>query len=119
MKTTQKKAFTSLLIKCAFIGFTFITNLSFANTISGLTAFYRDGQVFLTWTNVSGEENYYLVYRSLSPIAYGWQLPVCEYLGKSHQLSAIDADLTAHYNQDYYLRIDSGAHLLQQLQDCL
>nr|MBP9884016.1 hypothetical protein [Chitinophagales bacterium] len=108
MKTTQKKAFTSLLIKCAFIGFTFITNLSFANTISGLTAFYRDGQVFLTWTNVSGEENYYLVYRSLSPIAYGWQLPGCEYLGKSHQLSAIDADLTAHYNQDYYLRIDSA-----------
>jgi hypothetical protein len=108
MKSTQLIFFNSLLIQCIIIGLILIPNLTFANTITGLTAFYRDGQVFLTWTNVAGPENFYKVYRSLSPVAYGWQLSGCEYLGKTHQLSARDINLTTHYNQDYYLRIDSA-----------
>lgn len=108
MKALKEYSFALLFIRWLLLGVTFFHGSSSANTISGLAAFYRDGQVFLTWTNVAGEANYYQVYRSLSPIEYGWQLAGCEYLGRTHQLSARDISLTSHYNQDYYLRIDSA-----------
>jgi len=76
--------------------------------ISGLTGFYRNGQVFLTWNNASNLNNYYKVYRSASPITEGSQLSACEYLGWTNQYSAKDHDLSAHYNEDRYLRIDSA-----------
>ncbi|MBX7108731.1 MAG: hypothetical protein K1X61_08810 [Chitinophagales bacterium] len=79
-----------------------------AKQVSTLTAVHRHGQVFLTWNNHPNNNNYYKVYRSLSPILHGSQLAGCEYLGWVSQKSAIDFDLTAHFKQNYYLAIDSG-----------
>src|SRR4026209_396935 len=79
-----------------------------AKHIAGLTAFYRSGQVFLTWNNVSIVNSFYKVYRSVSPIIISSQLSTCEYLGWTNQYSAKDHDLTYHYGQSSYLRIDSA-----------
>lgn len=79
-----------------------------AKQVNGLTAKYRNGQTFLTWTNNANSKNYYKVYRSLTPILHGAQLAGCEYLGWVPQKSAVDNDLTAHFKQNYYLTIDSG-----------
>ncbi|MGB3074452.1 MAG: MopE-related protein [Chitinophagales bacterium] len=88
--------------------FAVVPQLLSASHVTGLNGFYRNGQVFLTWTNQSNQNNYYKVYRSQSPITHGWQLSACEYLGWTVQKSALDFDLTAHYNQNNYLCIDSG-----------
>lgn len=79
-----------------------------ARHVSALTGFYRNGQVFLTWKNVSNLNNYYKVYRSSSPITDGSQLSTCEYLGWTNQYSARDHDMSTHYGEDRYLRIDSA-----------
>lgn len=79
-----------------------------ASHVTGLTGFYRSGQVFLTWKNASDLNNYYKVYRSVSPIIDGSQLSMCEYLGWTNQYSAKDHDMSAHYGEDQYLRIDSA-----------
>src|SRR6186997_770034 len=79
-----------------------------AKHIAGLTGFYRDGQVFLTWNNVTNVNSFYKVYRSVSPITISSQLSTCEYLGWTNQYSAKDHDLTYHYGQSSYLRIDSA-----------
>nr|MBA2423533.1 hypothetical protein [Chitinophagales bacterium] len=78
------------------------------SNVTGLTGFYANGQVFLTWTNATNVNNYYKVYRSTSPINNGSQLSGCEYLGWTNQYSAKDHDLSAHYGQNKYLRIDSA-----------
>lgn len=96
-----------LLLACMVI-FAVVPQLLSASHVTGLNGFYRNGQVFLTWTNQSNQNNYYKVYRSQSPITHGWQLSACEYLGWTVQKSALDFDLTAHYNQNNYLCIDSG-----------
>ncbi|MEP7127489.1 MAG: hypothetical protein ABI729_01420, partial [Chitinophagales bacterium] len=96
-----------LLIACMVV-FEVVPQFLSASHVTGLNGFYRNGQVFLTWINQSNQNNYYKVYRSQSPITQGWQLSGCEYLGWTVQKSALDFDLTAHYNQSNYLCIDSG-----------
>src|SRR6185436_10529593 len=87
-----------------------ISTISFVkgDNVTELGGFYKNGQVFLIWTNGSHSNNYYKVYRSASPITNSSQLSSCEYLGWTNQYSAKDHDLSAHYGQDHYLRIDSG-----------
>jgi hypothetical protein len=94
-----------ILIVLAFVIFCFSAR---ASHVTGLTAFYRNGQAFLTWTNSAPASNYYKVYRSTTPIMHGTQLPACEYLGWTNQLSAKDFDMSKHYGTTSYLRIDSG-----------
>ncbi len=77
-------------------------------TATNLGAFYKHGQVFLTWQKIADTDAYYKVYRSSSLITGGNQLPQCEYLGWVNSLSSKDFNLSAHDDSDDYLVIDSG-----------
>lgn len=79
-----------------------------AETITALDAFYRNGQVFLTWQNASGLNSYYKVYRSTTPITLSSQLRNCEYLGYTNSFSSKDWNLSMQDNATRYLRIDSA-----------
>jgi hypothetical protein len=79
-----------------------------AATITELEGFYRNGQVFLTWQNVSELNAFYKVYRSTAPITSGTQLSNCEYLGYTDTYSAKDWNLSRQDNAIRYLRIDSA-----------
>lgn len=83
------------------------SSFSSAQTITGFSGFYRNGQVFLTWKNVNSEA-YYKVYRSNSKIIRSDQLSSCEYLGYTNKYSAEDHSLSAHDGVIRYLHIDSG-----------
>lgn len=76
--------------------------------VTGLSGFYRNGQVFLTWNKISGSSIYYKVYRSPEPISATTLLNECEYLGKTDSKSAKDFDLSYHDGADVYFRIDSA-----------
>jgi pimeloyl-ACP methyl ester carboxylesterase len=80
--------------------------------VSLLTATGRNGQVFLTWTNVSDNSAYYKIYRSPAAISYGYELANCEYLGLTNARSAIDNNLTYHDGTDRYLHIEDGSPAL-------
>ena len=54
---------------------------AFSFTVSQLTAFYQNGQVFLTWTNPGGSNLQYKVYRSANAITNSSQLSGANYLG--------------------------------------
>lgn len=77
-------------------------------SVTAVNGFYRQGQVFLTWNNLSNSNTLYKVYRAQAPILHGAQLNQAEYLGHTWQYSAKDIDLSIHYGTDHYLRIDSG-----------
>lgn len=86
-----------------------IATTAFCEAVAtGLSGFYRHGQVFLTWNKVSGNSIYYKVYRSQEPISDTTTLTACEYLGKTDSKSAKDFDLSGHDGTDVYFRIDSA-----------
>jgi PKD repeat protein len=58
-----------------------------AAQVSGLSAFHRSGQTFLTWTEISGTEVKYRVYRSISPIT---NVSQAAYLGLVDQNSSVN-----------------------------
>ena len=79
-----------------------------ANTVTGLTGSYKQGQVFLTWQNTGDTTAFYKVYRSISPITSGSQLSGCEYLGYTNSHSSQDWNLTYQDSTTRFLRIDSA-----------
>lgn len=90
-----------------------ITTTAFCEAVvTGLSGFYRHGQVFLTWNKVSGNSIYYKVYRSPEPISDTTTLTGCEYLGKTDSKSAKDFDLSGHDGTDVYFRTDSAGSRL-------
>nr|MBA2423645.1 hypothetical protein [Chitinophagales bacterium] len=93
------------ILVLAFISFSFF---GFSQTISSFDGFYRNGQVFLTWQNISGSEAYYKVYRSKNPITSSSQLTTAEYLGWVNKEGAKDHNLSEHDGVNRYLRIDSA-----------
>lgn len=62
-------------------------------TVTGLAGIFRQGQVFLTWNNLSNSNTLYKVYHSTVPIIRGSQLGQSDYLGYTWQYSAKDVDL--------------------------
>ncbi|MBA2407550.1 MAG: T9SS type A sorting domain-containing protein [Chitinophagales bacterium] len=96
------RKYTLLLL---FIGLSLV---SFSATVSSLNGFYRNGQVFLTWQNISGSEAYYKVYRSTSPITTSSQLGNAEYLGWVNKSGSKDHNLSEHDGMDRYIRLDSA-----------
>jgi hypothetical protein len=49
--------------------------------ITNIDAFFRDGQVFVTWDNLQETNVRYTLYRSPTPIQYGYQLASAQNLG--------------------------------------
>lgn len=84
------------------------TNYSGAVTVTNLTGFYRSGQVFLTWSNISNSTALYKIYRSKSKIEFGSQISTAEYLGYVNYHSSFDHNLTNADGVVKYQRIDSS-----------
>ncbi len=96
----MQKVFTILLLLIYFS--------AGASTVTGLTGFYRKGQVFLTWQNVSNQNTFYKVYRSVSPITSSSQLASCEYIGYTNANSSKDHNLSQQDLSNRFLHIDSA-----------
>jgi hypothetical protein len=81
-----------------------------AATVTNINAFYRHGQVFITWDNLSMTNVVYTVYRSPAPIRHGYELISAQNLGTVHDSSALDLRLSnLSGGQRKYLKIDSSA----------
>ncbi|MCY7411414.1 MAG: hypothetical protein LH473_14165, partial [Chitinophagales bacterium] len=94
--------FTSLLILFSF------PKIVLSQTVTNLTRFYRSGQVFLTWNNISNSTALYKVYRSTTKIETSGQLTTAEYLGYVNYHSSFDHNLTNADGVVKYQRIDSA-----------
>lgn len=57
------------------------TQIALAYKVSSLAATYKDGQVFLTWTNPAATNLKYRVYRSTTQITTSSQLSSAQYMG--------------------------------------
>ncbi len=76
--------------------------------ITHLSAFYRSGQVFITWQNLPDTLNFYKVYRSKEAITSASQLSTATYLGYTNYTSSKDHQLSHHDGYDEFFSIDSG-----------
>ena len=90
LRCTRAFAF-AIAMQLVFLG------KSFGSTVTNLTATYSNGQVFLTWTNVSSTNQQYNVYRSSSKLTSSSQLNSSTLLGfvrdsssKNYRLSQLD-----------------------------
>jgi hypothetical protein len=91
--------------------------ISFAQTtVINLSAFYRDGQVFVTWDNLSTTSVRYNLYKSVTPILYGSQLSSAENLGFVRDYSARNFRLTGIFGTTRYFKIDSSGTPLSSTQ---
>ncbi|MBX7109696.1 MAG: hypothetical protein K1X61_13675 [Chitinophagales bacterium] len=106
----MKTSLSNDLLKSTLAVFLLFLTLSTsgAATITQLSGFYHNGQVFLTWENVPDTLVYYKVYRSIIPITSSLQLQSCEYLGYTNFESSRDHNLSHHDKLIDYLSIDSG-----------
>jgi hypothetical protein len=77
---------------------------------TGMSAFFRDGQVFVTWENLSITDVLYTLYKSSTPILSGMDLPQAQNLGKVPGNSALNRRLTdLSLGLPKYLKIDSAS----------
>jgi hypothetical protein len=84
-------------------------------TVTNLNAFYRDGQVFVTWDNLSTTGVRYNLYKSSTPIQNGAQLLNAENLGAVRDNSARNLRLTGIFGIRYF-KIDSSGTPLNSTQ---
>lgn len=109
----MKNFSASLLSVFVMLNFFFLySENSQAVTITNLKAVYKNGQVFLTWTNVSDTNTTYKIYRSPAKIKKGGKLPFIEFLGMERYNSANNNNLSAHYLRPIHYSLDSGATTL-------
>ena len=83
------------------------TELVNPNTVSNFSAFYRDGQVFVTWDNLTTTGVKYNLYKSPDPIHYGLQLASAQNLGSVRDNSAKNQRLTTLLGNTRYFKTDS------------
>jgi hypothetical protein len=76
--------------------------------ITNIDAFFRDGQVFVTWDNLQETNVRYTLYRSPTPIQYGYQLASSQNLGYVPDNSALNKRLSNLIGTTY-LKIDSAS----------
>ncbi len=77
---------------------------------TGMNAFFRDGQVFVTWENLSTTDVLYTLYKSSTPILSGMDLPQVQNLGKVPGNSALNRRLSdLSQGIPKYLKIDSAS----------
>ena len=83
--------------------------------VTNLSAFYRDGQVFVTWDNLSSTGVRYNLYKSTTPIQYGSQLSTAQNMGAVRDNSARNLRLTGIFGTRYF-KIDSSGTPLNSSQ---
>ncbi|MBK9099547.1 MAG: T9SS type A sorting domain-containing protein [bacterium] len=84
-------------------------NVFAQTTVTNLNAFYRDGQVFVTWDNLTVTGVRYNLYKSPDPIHYGFQLASAQNLGLVRDNSARNLRLTnILLTGTRYFKIDSA-----------
>jgi predicted esterase len=74
--------------------------------VTNIRAFFRDGQVFITWDNLTSNNLLYTVYRYPEPIQHGHQLGSAQCLGNVRDNSGLDARMSQITGGSWYLRID-------------
>ncbi|MCS6916641.1 MAG: hypothetical protein RMK52_06255 [Chitinophagales bacterium] len=79
-----------------------------AYTVSELSAFYRFGQVFLTWKNPAAVNLQYNLYRSTDPITSSAQLTSSTYRGFVRDHSGKNVRKSTLKNKDFFLVITEG-----------
>jgi hypothetical protein len=90
-------------------GFCLLQSSGFSQTtVTDLSAFYRDGQVFVTWDNLAITGVRYNLYKSSDPIQYGFQLSSAQILGAVRDNSARNLRLTNVLGGTRYFKIDSA-----------
>ena len=77
--------------------------------ITNMNAFFRDGQVFVTWDNLTTTNLVYMLYRSTNPIKFGSQLSAAQNLGSVRDNSALNQRLSSILGTTKYLKIDSSS----------
>ena len=77
--------------------------------VSNITAISKNGQVFVTWDNLPIKDVIYTLYKSPTPIQYGFQLSSAQNLGTVLGNSALNERLTELFHTPTYLRIDSAS----------
>lgn len=88
------------------------THSGFAAIVTNLKATYSNGQVFLTWTNPSGSNLQYNVYRSTSKFTKPSQLKSTRFLGFVRDNSSKNIHVSMEQGQDIYYKIkDDGQPL--------
>ena len=80
---------------------------AYATPVTNISAFYRDGQVFVTWDNLITTNVIYTLYRSKNPIEFGSELSSAENLGFVRANSARNQRLSGILGTARYLKIDS------------
>jgi hypothetical protein len=78
--------------------------------VTNINAFFRDGQVFVTWTNLGTTNVAYTLYRAINPIHYGHDLSSAQNLGNVRDNSGLNQRLTdIAGGTPVYLKIDSAS----------
>jgi hypothetical protein len=80
-----------------------------AQPVTNISALFRDGQVFVTWDNLTTTNVVYTLYKSSSPILHGNQLASAQNLGNVRDNSSRNQRLTEIIGTPTYLRIDSAS----------
>jgi hypothetical protein len=81
-------------------------------TVAAANAFFRDGQVFITWDNLPTSDRIYTVYRSVAPILSGQQLASAQNLGNVPHNSGLNVRVSWLTDSQKYFRIDSASAVL-------
>lgn len=81
-------------------------------TVTGLTATYSNGQVFLTWKNPDASNLVYKVYRTASKITAPSQLSTANYIGYVRDNSAKNIRKSSLQNGNFYFTINPGGEPL-------
>ncbi|MBA2407337.1 MAG: hypothetical protein H0V65_05025, partial [Chitinophagales bacterium] len=100
-------------VSCTVIFIILALSVTYSTTVTGLTASFKFGQVFLTWNKNTSGSAFFLVYRSTSPITSGTQLSSCEYLGYVNDSSSVDHNISKADKILRYIVIDSAGVPLQ------
>ena len=80
-----------------------------AQQVTNINALFRDGQVFVTWDNLTTTNVRYTLYRSSNPIHSGSQLTSAQNLGNVRANSGLNKRLTDIVGTSTYLKIDSAS----------
>jgi len=116
---------TPLLRSCFFkyrflptlvlVSFLLSSKFSSAATVTNISAYSKNGQVFCTWSNLNFKGVLYNLYKSDSPIQFGSQLADCQYLGFVTDSSSLNKRYSEVIHQHVYLKLDSLAAPLDSL----